>query len=1340
MTFLEDLDLRKLSLPLNLAYEPVGLALGQGNPPLEVAIASSSQKPNAGSLREAWRSRNQGRAAPLLFVALYGDKAAICGPIGPEPEIYFDLVPMQVENICRTALEEPERNSAIRFLQSILPEVETAIPGLRNEGLLATHELESGVPLRNDWNEATTKGKTALKARDRALLRALGFEVNDLDGQIAVLATRSTKVAVALFLDRSEAIDVANQRFSGSSPIAYALARADQERLPYVIVASGGQLRLYPVEAGKGIGQRGRTETYVQIHLDMLPPDRAGYLWLLFSANALAPEGMFEQILEDSSNYAADLSTRLRDRIYDDVIPKLAQGIARARNLDTPTTADLAFTYQMALTTLFRLLFVAYAEDQGLLPYRTNELYRARSLKQKAHDLLKMAERHTRFSDDPALWEEVKRLFAAVDKGKEEWGIPAYNGGLFSSDSEVGNALKNLTLNDDIFGPPLDSLLCEESVDGGRGPVDFRSLSVREFGTIYEGLLQSELSVAQSDLGLDREGLYVPTTDPTRVVVHHGQVYLHNASGARKATGSYYTKAFAVEHLLDHALEPALEDHLARLDTLDDRAAGEAFFDFRVADISMGSGHFLVAAIDRIERRLSTYLANRRLPDVVDELARLRTRAESVMGMVGGKAGIEDTQLLRRQIARRCIYGVDLNKTAVDLARLSIWIHTFVPGLPLSLLDYNLQQGNSLVGIATLDEALELLDAGPLFTNFAQQLLGAASDSLSRLGRIADADASEIAAAKQAYSDARKALEPTAALFDILAASRLNPDIEKMINNGSATHWVNDISSLVNSDLHIAAKETLKTIPPFHFPVALPQVFLREHPGFDVILGNPPWDEATLEEDRFWVRYVPGLQGLPQHEQESLKEKWRVERPDLLTQYREELAGASLTRHVLTAGQYPGMGTGDPDLYKAFIWRFWNLATDTSGRIGVVLPRSVFVAKGSGEFRKAVFTKGTITDLTMMVNNRKWIFDDVHPQYTIGLTTIQKISPTENSTLPLHGPYRSLEQFKVGVDKPPVSFAIQDVIEWTDTSALPLLPTEQSGQVFVQIRKAPRLDFNDSKTWHARPYAELHATNDRKNGLIELSKDRPNGYWPVFKGESFDIWESDTEGYYGWGNPDKVKAALQARRLSGYGRSTSPFTEFTKVEITDSRTLSCLHPRIAFRDIARATDSRTVRAALIPPNVFITNKGPYFLWPRGDEKDQAYLLGILCSIPLDWYSRRFVEVSMNYHILNGFPIPRPSRDNALWQRTIELAGRLACPDERFAEWAEAVGVKYGPLEAVEKDDMIAELDAVVAHLYGLSETQLHHIFETFHEGWDYEERLRATLKHYTNHKANRSMQ
>ena len=115
-----------------------------------------------------------------------------------------------------------------------------------------------------------------------------------------------------------------------------------------------------------------------------------------------------------------------------------------------------------------------------------------------------------------------------------------------------------------------------------------------------------------------------------------------------------------------------------------------------------------------------------------------------------------------------------------------------------------------------------------------------------------------------------------------------------------------------------------------HFPIAFPEVFLRSRPGFDVILGNPPWQEATVEEHAFWARNFPGLRSLPQREQEAAKERFRETRPDLVSAYETELAEMDRVREALVGGAYPGMGTGDPDLYKAFCWRF--LALDNSQR------------------------------------------------------------------------------------------------------------------------------------------------------------------------------------------------------------------------------------------------------------------------------------------------------------------------------------------------------------------------------------------------------------------------
>ncbi len=206
---------------------------------------------------------------------------------------------------------------------------------------------------------------------------------------------------------------------------------------------------------------------------------------------------------------------------------------------------------------------------------------------------------------------------------------------------------------------------------------------MREFGTIYEGLLESELSIAETDLAVDREEVFRPAGRKDVIAVEAGKAYLHNRSGARNEAGAFFTKAFAVEHLITYSLEPALAAHIERLRKLDDKRAGDAFLDFRVADIAMGSGHFLVEAVDHIERALTGYLAERPLPAVTDELRRLRAKALTTLGQLGEGVDIEDTQLLRRQIARRCTFGVDLNPLAVQLARLALWIHTFVPGLPL---------------------------------------------------------------------------------------------------------------------------------------------------------------------------------------------------------------------------------------------------------------------------------------------------------------------------------------------------------------------------------------------------------------------------------------------------------------------------------------------------------------------------------------------------------------------------------------------------------------------------------------------------------------------------------
>ena len=238
----------------------------------------------------------------------------------------------------------------------------------------------------------------------------------------------------------------------------------------------------------------------------------------------------------------------------------------------------------------------------------------------------------------------------------------------------------------------------------------------------------------------------------------------------------------------------------------------------------------------------------------------------------------------------------------------------------------------------------------------------------------------------------------------------------------------------------------------------------------------------------------------------------------------------------------------------------------------------------------------------------------------------------------------------------------------------------------------------------------------------------PEGTYPVFKGETFDLWQPDSGERYGHAPIDRTERRILSKRMRA--PKGSAHREFGESYRGDFATLPNRRPRVAFRDSSRAGDTRTVRVALIPPDTFAAHQAQYFLFPRGDEKDEAFLLGTLCSIPLDWYARRVTESHVSFFVINPFPIPRPDRSNPLWQRTVALSGRLAAVDERYADWAEAVGVEYGDLSPDRKDAMIHELDAVVAHLYGLTREQLVHVFETFHEGWDHEPRLAAVLGYY----------
>ena len=245
--------------------------------------------------------------------------------------------------------------------------------------------------------------------------------------------------------------------------------------------------------------------------------------------------------------------------------------------------------------------------------------------------------------------------------------------------------------------------------------------------------------------------------------------------------------------------------------------------------------------------------------------------------------------------------------------------------------------------------------------------------------------------------------------------------------------------------------------------------------------------------------------------------------------------------------------------------------------------------------------------------------------------------------------------------------------------------------------------------------------NERGDGVV----------WPVYTGTSFNLWTPDTGIYYDSADSEEMVNFLQERRLSQSRTRSSAFYELDEEVINDPTTLPCLSTRIAFRDVTNPTNTRTIVAALVPGNRVIVNQAPYLLRTKGEATDEAFVLGVLCSMPCDWQARRTVELHMTFAQIGQFSIPDPGAGHPIRDRVVKIAGRLAAVDDRFTEWADEVGVPVGSAnEEPTKSDLIHELDACVAHLYGLDESDLEVIYTTFSQTVDYSERHAAVLEHF----------
>jgi len=1305
---------------------------------IQIAIAFATSTPTKEQLKNLHSTRKGKSNIQLVVGVIYKEKIWIFGPDERTP-----IVDLQLDQGLRqlqSALDESNSLNAYTRLGQFRRSLDTtSMVGVTNSGLFASYHIRENVPMRSDWKVACAKAKPWLNLRAGELIKALGFQSEMTAGNALVLSGGTSRTrAVAILLDETEQFEESSARHTGISPVAFGLNVANRQGVNWLFILRKDQIRIYPAKDGVGVGQKGQVETYLEIDLAAIEQERAGLLTLIFSAEALDPDGTINDLLDGSSKFASQLGLRLRERIYEHVVPQLSKSVAeQLREQKTKLdTEGLTLAYRLTLRILFRLLFQAYAEDRGLLPAGRNEGYDANSLKTIAQRIKDTP--IEKFGKSKTLWLDLVQVWNAIDQGNETWNVPAYNGGLFGTNPEIhleGARIETLSIQDDILGPVLQHLLIDISEDDVLGPVDFRSLSVREFGTIYEGLLESSLSVAAENLTVDSKGSWVPAIKNDIVSAKVGDVYFHSASGERKATGSYFTPSVVVDHLIDRSLSPALDAHLLKikghLDAGDQAAAARDFFDFRVADLAMGSGHFLVAAVDRIESKMRTFLAENetQVPGVNAQLRRLKEAAKLALGKDESAIGeIETAAFLRRQIARRCIYGLDVNPLAVELARLALWIHTFVPGLPMSNLDHGLVCANSLTGIGTIDEALNELSpdiATPLgkqgtgiaisfFADGFQESLANSRELLLEMANADEANKNEVAKSLESAKKAKLAAQPALEIFNCALAARLE---------------LIEIPAIYEQShlLELARKKEvtafISSIVPAHMPYLFPEVFSKENPGFDVLIGNPPWEKLHVEEHQWWGLHLPGLRSKTALERGKILKDFRKARPDLEIEYQNTIEVADKIRNIVARGPFPGIGASHLDLYQAFAWRNWALAK-RGGSIAVVLPRTALSGSSLQKWREEVLLRGSFKDVCTLRNSGNWVFEGVDGRYTFALVVVNK---EKGDSVNFTGPFSSQSEFLASRSEL-VSVSSKEFISWSETNSFPMIESVASANIFRKMRKHPQ--FNSSEfDFEFRPIqGDLNASSDKDKFIFDLQKLK--SHIPVLAGASFNFWNPDFGKPYALAPELNLRKHLQSRISNSSTNTRSAYFNQSWPKIDD---LPFDYARIAYRNLTNSTNTRTLIAALLPPGVVCSHQASILVRRKGDERDEAFLLAILSSIPLDWYLRRWVELTLSFEILNCAPIPNLKPESLLRKKIIEISGRLAAKDKRFQAWAKKTSVPFGSIESdAEMNSLRFELNALVGLAYGLDQEEIQHIYETFHKGWDYQFELQQTLAFMQN--------
>ena len=634
--------------------------------------------------------------------------------------------------------------------------------------------------------------------------------------------------------------------FNNQNPnyqIDFYLRGADKD---WGILTNGRQWRLYHRQTSY------RLDSFYEVDLAALLTENGDlnafrYFYCLFRRDAFIPDpsgtSFLDLVLTESLQYTVAVSDDLKNRVYD-ALRLLIDGFLKfPRNRFDEANPPLDEIQTNCLILLYRVLFILYAESRDLLPLDNRDYTMQYSLDHLATDSHERLDSGTAFAPGASLyWTRLQQLFTLINDGWEDH-IPQYNGGLFNPGQHP--FLERYGIDDEALAKVIERLT--RTKQGKR--IAYRDLDVRHLGDIYEGLLEYQPKIASEDLVIvskkGNETVAPKKSAPKHEIAYsEGEVYLLTDKGERKATGSYYTPDYIVRYIVENTLGPLCEGK-----TVDE------ILSLKILDPATGSGHFLVGVVDYLAEELITH------PDAPHMT----------------ETGSDETELAywRRRVVESCVYGVDLNPMAVELAKLSLWLHTVAKGEPLSFLDHHIRCGNSLIGakIGSLPNLPELRgnrrNTSETQTEFQMEFpftdrVATAIGHYLLIEEMESRTADQIHAKEHQLDIAQQMLRLHKGVANLWTSVYFGNDLSQSDYHQAlnALHS-RDTDALENLPFYRRAQEIATEKRFFHWEIEFPEVFRdqygreKDNPGFDAIVGNPPWsgkENMLTEEDYDYLR------------------------------------------------------------------------------------------------------------------------------------------------------------------------------------------------------------------------------------------------------------------------------------------------------------------------------------------------------------------------------------------------------------------------------------------------------------------------------------------------------